>query len=37
MMRWAEYVARMGEMINAYTIVVRKPEWKRTLGRPRHR
>jgi hypothetical protein len=27
----------MGEMINAYKILVRKPEGKRTLRRPRHR
>jgi len=30
-------VARMGEMRNAYNILVRKPEGKRPLGRPRHR
>jgi hypothetical protein len=33
----AEHVARMGEMINAYTILVGKPEDKRPLGRPRCR
>jgi hypothetical protein len=27
----------MGEKRNAYRIVVRKPEGKRSLGRPRHR
>jgi hypothetical protein len=27
----------MGEMINAYSILVGKPEVKRPLGRPRHR
>jgi hypothetical protein len=27
----------MGEMRNAYKILVRKHEGKRTLGRPRHR
>jgi hypothetical protein len=27
----------MGEMKNAYSILVRKPEGKRPLGRPRHR
>jgi cupin superfamily acireductone dioxygenase involved in methionine salvage len=26
-----------GREKNAYKIVVRKPEWKRPLGRPRHR
>jgi hypothetical protein len=35
MMRWALYVARMGEMINAYKILVENPEGKRPLGRPR--
>jgi len=30
-------VARIGEMRNAYKILVRKPERKRTLGRPRRR
>jgi hypothetical protein len=33
-MRWEEHVARMGEMINAYHILVGKPEGKRTLGEP---
>jgi hypothetical protein len=27
----------MGEVRNAYKILVRKPERKRPLGRPRHR
>jgi hypothetical protein len=36
-MRWAGYVARMGEKRNAYMILVRKPERKRPLGRPRRR
>jgi hypothetical protein len=35
--RWAEYVARMGEMWNAYRILVGKPEGRRPLGRPRRR
>jgi hypothetical protein len=26
----------MGKMRNAYKILVRKPEWKKPLGRPRH-
>jgi hypothetical protein len=34
-MRWAEHVARMGEKRNAYRLLVRKPEEKRPLGRPR--
>jgi hypothetical protein len=36
-MRWAGYVARMGEKRNAYRILVRMPERKRPLGRPRRR
>jgi hypothetical protein len=35
-MRWAGHVARMGKM-NAYRILVAKPEGKRPLGRPRRR
>jgi hypothetical protein len=31
------YVACMGEMRNAYNILVGKPEGKRPLGRPRSR
>jgi len=34
-MRWAERVARMGEIRNAYKILVGKPEDKRPFGRPR--
>jgi hypothetical protein len=36
-MRWAGHVARMGENRNAYRLLVRKPEGKRPLGRPRRR
>jgi hypothetical protein len=36
-MRWAGYVARMGEKRNAYRLLVGKPEGKRPLGRPRRR
>jgi hypothetical protein len=36
-MRWAGYVARMGEKRNACRILVGKPEGKRPLGRPRRR
>jgi hypothetical protein len=36
-MRWAGNVARMGEKMNAYRILVGKPEGKRPLGRPRNR
>jgi hypothetical protein len=35
--RWAGYVARMGEKRNAYRILVGKPERKIPLGRPRRR
>jgi hypothetical protein len=36
-MRWVGYVAQMGEMQNAYNILIGKPEWKSPLGRPRCR
>jgi hypothetical protein len=36
-MRCAGHAARMGEMRNAYKILVGKPEGKRPLGRPRQR
>ena len=36
-MRWADYVARMGEMRDIYRDLVGKPERKRPLGRPRRR
>jgi hypothetical protein len=32
-MRWAEYVARMGEGRGAYRILVGRPEGRRPLGR----
>jgi hypothetical protein len=35
-MRWAAHVACMGEMRNFYKILVRKPEGKKPLERPRH-
>jgi hypothetical protein len=35
--RWARHVARMGEIRNAYTILVEKIEWKRPLGRFKRR
>jgi hypothetical protein len=37
MMRGAGHVARVGEMRDAYKILVGMPEGKRPLGRPRHR
>jgi hypothetical protein len=36
-MRWAGYVARMGEVRGAYNILVGWPEGRRPLGRPRRR
>jgi hypothetical protein len=33
--RWTGHVTRMGDMINAYNILVRKLGRKRPLGRPR--
>ena len=36
-MRWVGHVARMGEEMGVYRVLVRKPEGKRTLGRPRRR
>jgi hypothetical protein len=36
-MRWAGYVARMGEKRNAYRILVGMPEGKRPLGKLRRR
>jgi hypothetical protein len=36
-MRWAGHVARMGEERKVYKVLVRKPERKRPLGRPRRR
>jgi len=36
-MRWAGYVARMGEERVVYRVLVWKPEGRRPLGRPRHR
>jgi hypothetical protein len=36
-MRWAGYVARMGEKSNSYRLLVGKPEGRRPLGRQIHR
>jgi len=36
-MRWAGRVTRMGERNGVYRVLVRKPEGKRPLGRPRLR
>ena len=36
-MRWTGHVARMGEKIGVYRVLVGKPDGKRPLGRPRRR
>jgi hypothetical protein len=36
-MRWAGHVTLMGEVKNAYRILVGQPEGRRPLGRPRSR
>jgi hypothetical protein len=36
-LRWAGHVARMGEKRNVYMDIVRKPEGKTLLGRPKRR
>jgi len=36
-MTWAGHVARMGERIGVYRVLVGKPERKRPLGRFKHR
>jgi len=36
-MRWAGHVVRMGGKERLYRVLVRKPEGKRQLGRPRRR
>jgi hypothetical protein len=36
-MRWAGYVARMGEGRGMYRVLVGKPEGKKPPGRPRRR
>jgi hypothetical protein len=36
-MRWVMHVVRMGEVRDAYSILVGRPEGRRPLGKPRHR
>jgi hypothetical protein len=36
-MKWAGQVARIGKKRNVYRLLVRKPERRRPLGRPRRR
>jgi hypothetical protein len=36
-MRWAGNVARIGEGGGVYRVLVGRPEWKRSMGRPRRR
>ena len=35
--RWTVHVVRTGEKRSVYRVLVRKPEGKKPLGRPRHR
>jgi hypothetical protein len=35
--RWTEHVARIGNVINAYKVLIGKSEGKRPLARPRRR
>jgi len=36
-MKWTGHVPYLGKMKNVYTVLVRRPQGKRPLGRPRHR
>jgi len=36
-MRWGEAYSTYGESRSVYRVLVRKPEGKRPLGRPRHK
>jgi hypothetical protein len=36
-MRWEGHVAHMGDRRGAHRVLMKKPEIKRPLGRPRHR
>jgi hypothetical protein len=36
-MGWAGHIACMGEERSAYMVLIRKPEGRRPLGKPRHR
>jgi len=36
-MKWAGHVARMGERRGVHRVLVRKPEGKRQLGKPRRK
>jgi len=36
-MRWVELVAHMGERRGIYRFLVRKPEGKKPLGKPKHK
>jgi hypothetical protein len=36
-MRWAEHIARTEEERGVYRVLLRKPEVKRPMGRPRRR
>jgi hypothetical protein len=36
-MKWVGHITRIGERRDVFSVLVRKPEGKRPLGRPRHR
>jgi hypothetical protein len=36
-MRWGRHVARVGEKVDLYGVLVEKPEARSSLGRPRCR
>jgi hypothetical protein len=36
-MGWMDHAAHMRETKNRYKMLVETPEWKRALGRPKHR
>jgi hypothetical protein len=36
-LKWAGHLAHVGDSRGAYRVLVRKPEGRRRLGRPRHR
>jgi hypothetical protein len=36
-MRWAGHIVHMRKIMNVYTILVARPEWKRPLVKSRHR
>jgi hypothetical protein len=35
-MRWVEHVVHIGEIRNAYNIIISEPEGKKPIGKPRN-